>query len=456
MSFYILILFLIGLVLISTEQIHRANKAAVAMFVGVLCWIVYLCFGTDFVMAEHGQEFRAVLQDGNGGVENIKDFIAQNLFLKYFIQAANLVLFLIATMTIVEVLEYNGCFDFLQKLLYTRSPRRFLWVTGVVTFLLSANLDNLTTTCLMLAISHSLISERRLRFAYGCEIVLAANCGGAFTVIGDVTSLALWTHGLVEPTLYAARLALPCLAAFVLTTLLIQRSLPYKMQTSRFTLPYRGDDTRLNYTQRIVLFLVGIGGLWFIPTFHRITHLPAFLGALCVLAFLWIVNEICNRRLMTSDFMVRQRHPQALQHQNLQNILFIIGLVLMLGAVNESGFLNDFCNVVCQRTNNIYLLGTVAGTLSAFSNNVAILFTSIETFSHSDAAIYAPGSTFWPLISYCTAIGGTILPFGTLAGFALWRIEGISLRWYIAHFLPKVLIGGFCGLGVYWLCSLVG
>lgn len=455
MSLYILSLFLIGFFLISTEHIHRANKAAVAMFIGVLCWIVYLCFGTDFVMAEHSAEFASLSQAADGTALSVKDFIAQSLFLKYSVRAANLVLFLIATMTIVEVLENNGCFDFLQKVLYTRSPRRFLWVMGIVTFLLSANLDNLTTACLMLAISHSLITEKRLRFAFGCEIVMAANCGGLFTVIGDTTSLMLWNDGLVEPTQYAARLVLPCLAVFVVTTLLIHRSLPPRMRTSRYTLPYRGDETSLNYTQRIAVFLVGIGGLWFIPTFHRITHLPAFLGALCVLAFLWIVNEICNRHLLATDFNVRSRKPQVLQHQNLQNILFIIGMALMVGAVNESGLLNELCCWVTGKTENIFLINCVAGALSAFSNNVAVMFTAISTFGHSQSEAFATGSLFWPLISYCTAIGGTMLPFGTLAGFALWRMEGISLKWYIAHFLPKMLVGGFCGLGVFWLISLL-
>ncbi|MBR1387132.1 MAG: sodium:proton antiporter NhaD [Alloprevotella sp.] len=453
MSIYILLLFLIGVVLISTEQIHRANKAAVAMFIGVLCWIVYLCFGTDFVTAEHGQDFRDLMAADGATIGGVKDYIAQHLFLNYFIQAANLVLFLIATMTIVEVLDNNGCFDFLQRLLYTRSPRRFLWVTAIVTFLLSANLDNLTTACLMLAVSHSLIPEGRLRFAFGCAIVLAANCGGAFTVIGDTTSLALWNSGLVEPTLYAARLALPCLAVFVVTTWLIQRSLPRTMRTSRYTLPYRGDDTRLNYTQRIILFVVGIGGLWFIPTFHRITHLPAFLGALCVLAFLWIVNEISNRHLIGTDYMVRKRQPQALQHQNLQNILFVIGLTLMIGAVEESGFFRDLCGWVDTHTHSAYLVGTCAGVLSAFSNNVAIVFTSMQTFSHSTAEFAQPGGQLWPLLSYCTAIGGTLLPFGTLAGFALWRIEGVTLRWYVAHFLPKLLAGALCGGVVFWICN---
>jgi len=212
MTLYIVSLFLIGLLLIASEQTTHINKAAVAMFVGVTCWILYITMGTDFVLSEHGADFREFLGQTAVNGSAAKDFIAQRLFSSYTMYAANVVLFLLATTTIVEVLDNNGCFDFAHEILRTRRPRQFMWIVAGLTFVISANLDNLTTTCLMLAVMHRMVADERMRWTMGAVIVVAANMGGAFTAIGDTTSLALWSQGLVTPSAYSARLVLPSLA----------------------------------------------------------------------------------------------------------------------------------------------------------------------------------------------------------------------------------------------------
>lgn len=207
-------------------------------------------------------------------------------------------------MTIVEILNNNGCFDFIRQLLRTRNSKRMIWTLSVVTFVISANLDNLTTTVMMLTIMHGIIPSRRQRMFYGSAILLSANCGGALTVIGNPEGLVLWNGGAVTATSYSMSLLLPCLATWLVPTYLISRSLPERVDTEWIVMPYRGDDTRLNVWQRLLMLFVGIGGLWFIPTFHNISKLSPFLGALCVLSVLWIVNEIFNRKLMNMDAMV--------------------------------------------------------------------------------------------------------------------------------------------------------
>lgn len=456
MTVCIVAIFLIGLLLIATERIHHINKAAVAMFVGVTCWVLYVCYGSDFVLSEHALAFGLFLKGGDVTSGMVKEFIAQNLFIKYTLDAACIVLFLLATTSIVEVLDNNGCFDFIHEVIRTRRPKRFMWLVALITFVLSANLDNLTTVCLMLALMHTLIADEKLRRIFGAVIIIAAQGGGAFTAIGDVTSLTLWNKGLITPTTYSARLFLPCLSAVGVTLLLVHRKLPHNMHLMRSLPPYRGDDTRLNRWQRLLMLAVGIGGLWFIPTFHRITHLPAFLGALCVLSVLWIVNELCNRLLMTSDMMVAKRKPMALQYQNVQHMLFFIGLTMGVGAINESGILPDFCNTLLAHINNIYIIGAVSGVIAAFFNNVTTLLTCTDTFTNAaNNANFAANGLFWPFLSYCTAMGGVLLTTGSLAGFALWRMEGVSYHWYIRHFFPKVLLGFIVGALVFWAETLL-
>ena len=337
MTLVIVVILLIAYVLIATELLTKVNKAAVAVFAGTVGWILYICYGTDFVMSQHPNDYFDFLSGAVPTSSVVKEYIAQDVFLKYVGRGAEIVLFLLATMTIVEILHNNGCFDFVSQLLKTRRSRRLLWALSIITFIISANLDNLTTTVMMLTVMRRVVPQLRMRLYFGAAIVLAANCGGALTVIGDPTGLFLWNMGHVTPTAYSSAMALPCLTAWLLPTWWIGRSLPETTETEWVTMPYRGDDTRLNIWQRLLMLFVGIGGLWFIPTFHRITKLSPFLGAFCVLAVLWVVNEIFNRRLIDTDEMMQRRVPRVLQYGVIQMMLYIMGIMLAVGVVQETG-----------------------------------------------------------------------------------------------------------------------
>lgn len=226
---FIIAILVVGLLLIATENINRMNRAAIAMFMGTFCWILYIGYGTQFVVSEHQIDFLTFLSNHTVDAQSVKTFIAKSIFFKHIVNAAKIVLFLIATMTIVEVLDNNGCFDFIREWLRTYNPIHFLWILSGLTFLISANLDNLTTVCLMLGITHSTISNEKQRMIMGAAIVVAANMGGAFTVIGDVTSLTLWNEGLVTPTRYSAMLVLPCIAALVTVLTLMSLHMPRRI-----------------------------------------------------------------------------------------------------------------------------------------------------------------------------------------------------------------------------------
>jgi Na+/H+ antiporter NhaD/arsenite permease-like protein len=450
---------LLGFFLVSTERLNKMNKAAVAMFTGVLCWMIYIIYGSHFLVAEHQVDFLSYLSAHGVEGTSVKEYIAEHVFLGYAMRASEVVLFLLAVMTIVEVLNNNGCFDFISEWLRTNNARRFLWILAVVTFILSANIDNLITVCLMLPIMHSVIAVPKHRMIMGSVIVIAANLGGAFTVIGDVSSFSLWVEGLVTPTNYAMLLAVPSVAVLITFVLLVQRSLPERIALSQVVLPYRGDDTVFTRNQRLLLLFVGIGGLWFIPSFHRITALPPFVGALCVLAMLWIVNELCNRSLLSSDQMIKKRHPVALQYANIQNMLFYIGLTLTMGAVTETGALEKlFTWLFVDLKSNVYIVGAVVGAVSAFVNNVVALLANISLFSgdlvqlHPEiASKFATDGSYWAFVSFASSLGGSLFCIGTFSGFVLMRMEDVTLRWYFRHITPKVLTGWVLGMLVFYI-----
>ena len=275
MILLIVTVLIIGSLLIATEKYTNINKAAVAIFVGTLGWILYVCFGADFVMGQHAVDYATFLGGAESSSADVKQFIAYNVFLKYVGKASEIVLFLLATMVIVEILQNNGCFDFISQLLRTRSSQRMLWTLSVVTFLISANLDNLTTTVMMLTIMHDVVIRQRQRVLLGCAIVISANCGGALTVIGDPSGIVLWNMGAVTASNFSASMALPCLIAWLVPIFWIGRQLPTRIETQWIVLPYRGDDTRLNVWQRVVMLFVGIGGLWFhVPQHHEAQSVP--------------------------------------------------------------------------------------------------------------------------------------------------------------------------------------
>jgi len=463
MTLIIVSIMLFGYLLISTSNFTNINKSAVAMFLGTVGWVLYVCYGTDFVNSQHPAEYRDFLSGSLSTSESVKLFISQNIFLKYVGKGAEIVLFLLSTMTIVEILNNNGCFDFITELLRTRKSRKLLWVMTLITFILSANLDNLTTATMMLVIMHSIVPNRRQRMEYGCAIVLAANCGGCFTVIGDPTGLVLWNNGAVTATNFSASLFLPSLVAWIVPTFLIGRRLPDRLDLEWVTPPYRGDDTNLNRWQRMLMLIVGIGGLWFIPTFHNITKLSPFLGSLCVLSFLWIVNELCNRKLMNSDQMIQRRFPRVLQYGSIQLSLFVLGIMLAVGVVQETGSLGVFASWLDLNVHNVYIMGAFSGLLSTVLDNFATAMSSFSLYPLIDEhhlshwadsdymSAFIQNGIYWKVIAYFTATGSCLLSIGSMGGLALMKMERIHLGWYIKNITNKVLLGVILGFVVLFV-----
>ena len=450
MTLIIVTMLLLAYLLIATGHLTGVNKAAIAMFLGTIGWVVYVCWGADFVMAQHPAEYIEWLGSSEPDSDKVKWFIYDHVFLKYVGKAAAIVLFLLATMSIMELLSNNGCFDFITEWIRTRNSKRLLWSITAVTFFLSANLDNLTTATMMLVIMHNILQNSRQRMYVGSAIVLAACCGGCFTVIGDPIGLILWGNGAVTATRFSAYLGLPALLAWIVPTYLVSRELPDRLDTAWSASPYRGDETRLNRWQRVVMLFVGIGGLWFIPTFHNITKLAPFLGALCVLSVLWVVNEAFNRKLIGADQMTGRRVPVSLQYGGFQQLLFVTGIMLGMGVVTETGVWGDVADWLDTYIPDVWLIGILAGFLSSIIDSFTIAISNLSLYNVGAGGMMTNGA-YWGIIAYTTAVGGCLLSVGSVCGLALMRAEHVSLGWYIKHMTPKVLLGFLLGYIVLWL-----
>ena len=444
MTLIIVTMLIMAYVLIATGHLTGVNKAAIAMFLGTIGWIVYVCWGADYVMDQHPDDYKEWLGSTMHTSETVKWFIYHNVFLKYVGKAAAIVMFLLATMSIVELLNNNSCFDFISEWIRTRNSQRFLWTVTLITFVLSANLDNLTTATMMLVTMHNVLQNSRQRMYVGSAIVIAACCGGSFTVIGDPVGLILWGDGAVTASHYSAFLAVPALMAWAVPTWLISRELPDHLDTAWSASPYRGDTTRLNRWQRFVMLIVGIGGLWFIPTFHNITKLAPFLGALCVLSVLWIVNEAFNRKLYLADQMTNRRIPFSLQYGVLQQVLFVMGIMLGMGVVTETGVWGDVANWFDTYVHDIWLMGIGAGLLSSVVDTFTIAMSNISLYQIGVGDVATNGA-YWRVIAFSTAVGGCLLSVGNVCGLALMRSEHVKFGWYIKHVTPKVLLGWILG-----------
>lgn len=452
MTIIITSILIISLLFIATERQTNINKAAVAVFACTLGWILYISFGADFVESQHHTSYTEFLNGIKPNSEAVKLYIAKDIFLPYIGRAAEIVLFLLATVSIVEILNTNGCFDFLTLWIRTRNSKLLMWKLTTFAFVMSANLDNISTIVLMLTVTNSILPRTKDRMLYGSMVLIAVIFGGALTVIGDPTGLALWNKGVITASDYTLSMMMPCILAWAIPTLLVTYKLKDTVDIDVPSLPYRGDDTNLNVWQRLLLFLVGIGGLWFIPTFHDITKLPPFLGALCVLSLLWIVNEVINHNLLNGNRRVRSKSPQRIQYNTTQQILYIVGVILALGVVTETGSIAWFSQQIDNLIGNVWVIGVATAMLSTVLDSFASCMTmvSLHDISNSDT-YYAVGGAYWKVLSFGTAVGGSILGIGSICGIVMMQMQGVTLKWYAKHITPLTLLAGIIAFSLLCL-----
>lgn len=455
MTLIIVAVVLFGFILMTTEQAHHINRATIAMVSGVAAWVIYMVSGGQFVQLMHQSDYASFMSSGMSSSDSIKYFISEHVITRYIIEACSVILFLIATNTIVEVLHNNGVFDSLMSWLRMRGSRKFLWTISILTFVISANVDNLTTVVLMMSFVANIVRNHYQRVIYASAIIVSACMGGCFTAIGDMTSVMLWVRGLITPSAYAAGLFLPAIAVLCTFNLLIGSMLHGRVEIYSVLTRYDGNDSSWAAWQKVVLLVLGIAGLWFIPSFHFITKLPPFLGSLSVLALIWAVEGIFNLEKNGNVLLVQRHYFRNAEFISIRIILYFLGITLGVGALAECGALDFVGRWLESNINNVYIYGVAVGLLSSILDNVPLMMSCMNMFPldtvPESTSEFVQNGIYWQLLSFCCACGGTLLFVGTLAGQAVLEVEKIRFRWYIRNFLWRALAAWAVGLGVFWL-----
>jgi len=430
--------FVVGYGCIALESVIRVNKAAVALFMFVACWaLVMVAPGLYFPDAEN-----AIAAAGEA-LENDLGETSTTLF------------FLMGAMTIVEVVDQNGGFNFVRDALSTTSKRRLLWRIAFLTFFLSAVLDNLTTSIVLIMVLRKLVADRHERLIYDAAIIIAANSGGAFSPIGDVTTIMLWNGGMITAAGAVLHLLLPSLLSMIVPAFLLQFTLKGELQTT--TQKSDGQhpcENELTAWERKTVFVLGVGGLMFVPVFRYLTDLPPFVGILFVLALLWIVTEVFYAHLK-ADETASHRVAQLLSHIDMATILFFLGILMAVSALKEIGVLTSLGLWLDTASGgNHYMVTGIIGAISSIVDNVPLVAGCMGMYPLAGAGDMAVDGIFWQLLAYCAGTGGSILIIGSAAGVVVMGLEKVSFGWYAKHITPIAIIGYLAGILGYWVMHL--
>ena len=442
MTLAIVIVFLIGYLFISLESNLKVNKTAIALLLSVVLWTMYTC------------GLQAYTPEGIS-MEAFKQAVVNGNFVEHVGDTCEIIFFLLGAMTIVEVVDTNGGFNFVRQKLATRSKHTMLWRVVVVTFLLSATLDNLTTSIVMVMVLRKLVASKKTRMLYCGMVILAANAGGAFSPIGDVTTIMLWIKGQVSASGVISELLLPSLVTVIVPALVMHWQMKGKLRPMVKEPEATEEKYDFSLTQRNVVFYVGVVGLVSVPVFRAITGLPPFMGVILVLSILWIITEFFySTRKIESNRAYRV--SRVLHKIDMSTILFFLGILLSVAALEETEVLSTFGKTLDSLTNgNHYLVTGVIGIASSIVDNVPLVASCMGMYGLQAAGDFAQDGIFWQLLAYCAGTGGSILIIGSAAGVVVMGFEKISFGWYVRHFSLLALIGMISGMAVYYLQRMI-
>ena len=433
----IIIVFIAGYLCIALESVTKVNKAAIALLMFVFCWTLF--------MIDPGAYLTGV---GSEGLANaVSEAIEHHLG-----STSTTLFFLMGAMTIVEIVDQNGGFNFVRDTMKTKSKRTLLWRIAVMTFFLSAILDNLTTSIVMIMILRKLVPDRNDRLIYASLIIISANSGGAFSPIGDVTTIMLWNKGLITAAGVIKEIFLPSFVSMVIPALILQTSLKGELATTDIKMKSDYQMLDFNSRQRKVIFFLGVGGLMFVPIFKSITHLPPFVGILLVLGLLWTVTEIFYRHVHRTNDGMSRRVSNLLSRIDMSTILFFLGILMAVACLEEVGVLTalgQWLNDVSG--GNHYIVTSVIGVISSVVDNVPLVAGCMGMYPVAPTGDMAVDGIFWQLLAYCAGVGGSILIIGSAAGVVVMGLEKITFGWYMKRISWLTLVGYLAGIFSYWL-----
>lgn len=422
MTTLIIILFFIGYVAISLEHTIKLNKAATALITGVLCWLVYMY-----------------------SVEE-KEIVVEKL-LFHLAEISSILFFLIGVMTIVELIDTHSGFNIIIEKIKPKSKLKLLWIISIITFFLSAFLDNLTTAIIMTSLTAKILSEKNDRMWFTSMIIIAANAGGVFSPLGDVTTTMLWIGKQITAQNIITKLFVPSMFVCLVPLLILSKRFynqtnVYIKNNMAFTVKRREAN---------LILIVGIFLLIFVPIFKVITHLPPFMGILLALGIFWIIVSIINAK-KTNEETKKLTVKYALEKIDTPSILFFLGILLAVSALQSMGILKQFALYLDNSIGNMYIIGSILGVISSIVDNVPLVAAAQGMY---DLQTYPTNHSFWEFIALTTGTGGSMIIIGSAAGVAAMGIEKIDFLWYLKKISWIAFVGFLAGILVFIIQSKI-
>lgn len=414
----IAIIFILGYIFITLEHSIRINKAAIALITGVLCWTIYILISSD---------------THHASVE-LSDHLSE---------IAGILFFLMGAMTVVELIDAHDGFEIVANVISTSDKRKLLWVLCFFTFFLSAVLDNLTTTIVIVSLLRKLISEKSDRMLFIGMVIIAANAGGAWSPIGDVTTTMLWIGGQITTKNIIVHLILPSMVCLLVPLIIV--SFMLKGSVERLAVSASYDQPTATRFQRNTIFFSGLSILLFVPVFKTLTHLPPFMGMLLGLGILWIISELIHKDKDESD-----KSPYSVLHAlrkiDMPSVLFFLGILIAISALQSTGQLKQLASLMDEKLGNINLIVICIGMLSALVDNVPLVAATMGMYN---LQTYPTDHYFWEFLAYCSGTGGSALIIGSAAGVAAMGMEKIDFFWYLKKISWLAIIGYLSGAAIY-------
>ena len=436
----IIAVFVFGYACIAFESGLKVNKAAIALLMCVACWTLFMIDPLSYVMSadpSYAGGAAGLLSHVSGTLTHHLGATAETLF------------FLMGAMTIVEIVDSHGGFNFVRDLLKTKSKRTLLWRVAFMTFFLSAILDNLTTSIVMIMVLRKLVHDRNDRIIYASLVILAANSGGAFSPIGDVTTIMLWIGNKITTAGVIKEVFVPSLVSMMVPLIIMQYSLKGELPE----LQQKGSAVvadEFNELQRRILFTLGVGGLVFVPVFRYLTNLPPFMGILLVLGILWTVTEVFYRKAHLDEHSFSKRVSHLLAKIDMSTILFFLGILMAVACLEEVGVLTSLGKGLdAFSQGNHYLVTGIIGVISSIVDNVPLVAGCMGMYATAAVGDMAVDGIFWQLLAYCAGVGGSMLIIGSAAGVVVMGLERITFGWYLKHVTWVAFIGYLAGMVSY-------
>jgi Na+/H+ antiporter NhaD/arsenite permease-like protein len=418
MLIIITIIFIIGYAAIALEHPLKINKTATALMTGVLCWVFYISSSSS------------------------THLVSEQLY-EHMGQISGILFFLLGAMTIVEIIDAHDGFKVITDKIKSKDKRTLLWIISIIAFFLSSVLDNLTTTIVMVSLLRKIIRDKPTRLYFIGMVIIAANAGGAWTPIGDVTTTMLWIGGQITTVNIMIKLILPSLVCLLVPLLFL--SFRIKGKIDELPENFVEEPVTTSKTEQNLILVLGIGALIFVPLFKTITHLPPFMGMLFGVAVLWVATEIIHKDKNDED-KGAYSVITALQKADVPSVLFFLGILVAIAALESTNILSGLATYMDNNIGNLNVIVISIGLLSAIVDNVPLVAATMGMY---DLQTYPPDHYFWEFVAYCAGTGGSCLIIGSAAGVAAMGMEKIEFFWYLKNISWLALAGYFAGAFVY-------